>query len=451
MRLSDDFNDNDKKTGLPVIYAMLGGMAFVIVVILVVVIANDTGIRRRRPAQVQAETDALELTAEDGNGEGITADDLDFWNMYAKDDKTVSDNAVIKDKSYEERLKEMEEEEAEKAKEEDLSEGGTKTKVVRPDGTEQWVMINAFIEKNPYKEEGFVYADPMMKYFSDGKNVSFQGLMLDESDQPVDFALLKQDGINFVMLRIGYRGYESGVIAKDKMFEDYLKAAVGAGIDVGVYFESAAITEEEAAEESNFACLVLSKIANGENTDMVTTPESTTAENTEKPAETQESPIKVEGDTTQIDTSADLTGIDPTTLTPQGNETGQQEAAPADVISHNSDIIYPIAIKMGQPSNHSARTDTLPKTYVSRIAAAFLSKAKENGYKGIVWGDKYWLLRRMDLTQLDLKTEILLEQNEELPDYPYLFQMWQYQSDGKLSGIKKGARMMLSFVDYRQQ
>ena len=34
---------------------------------------------------------------------------------------------------------------------------------------------------------------------------------------------------------------------------------------------------------------------------------------------------------------------------------------------------------MGQPSNHSARTDTLPKTYVSRIAAAFLSKAKENG------------------------------------------------------------------------
>ena len=57
----------------------------------------------------------------------------------------------------------------------------------------------------------------------------------------------------------------------------------------------------------------------------------------------------------------------------------------------------------------------------------------------------------MDLTQLTLNTEILLEQNEELPDYPYLFSIWQYQSDGSLSGLKKDARMMISFVDYKQQ
>gem|GEM_PF-785760 len=442
MRLSDDFDEDDKKAGLPVVYMMLGGIAFVIVVIVIVVAANDKGIRRRPAPAPQTVEDEQTVVAQ-GDGSGLTADDLDFWNMYKEDEKKVSENSVIRDKSYEERLKELEEEEAEKAKAEDLSEGGTKTKVIRPDGTEQWIMINAFIEKNPYKEEGFVYADPMMKYYAEGKNISYQGLMLDESDEAVDFALLKEDGISFVMLRAGYRGYESGTITEDKMFEDYLEGALGAEMMVGVYFESAAISQEEAVEEGQFVTQILSRIAYRKaNPDAAfgQVPGAAALQGQAQAQDTAEGhAIGITGDTTEINVNGQQ-------VTAPGQE---QTVQPVDV--HNSDIVYPIAIKMGQPQNHNARTDTMPKTSLSQIANAFLDTVQKAGYKGIVWGDKYWLLRRMDLTQLTLNTEILLEQNEELPDYPYLFSIWQYQSDGSLSGLKKDARMMISFVDYKQQ
>ncbi len=473
MRLSDDYNEDDKRAGMPVIYMMLGGVAFIIVVIVIVVAANDTGGRRRSPAGEQTSEETEIAAASDGDGTGITAEDLDFWNMYREDEKQVSDNSVITDKSYEERLKELEEEEAKKAEEEDLSEGGTKTKVIRPDGTEQWIMINAFLEKNSYKEEGFVYADPNMKYFADGKNVSYQGLMLDEKDQAVDFALLKEDGISFVMLRMGYRGYESGEITEDKMFEDNLSAAVKAGMMVGVYFESAATTQEEAVEEAEFVTGRLARIeyeksnpAGAGNAQQNTAAYTQNAQgNTQNATNGQQGQkaeandqmtdpgVNVTEDTTQLNAGADPAAIQEaidqaSARTAEANGIAQQDMIPNMV---NRDIVYPVAIKMGQAQNHSARTDTLPKTMVSLIANSFLDTVTGSGYKGIVWGDKYWLLRRLDLTQLNLHTEVLLEQDGKLPDYPYTFSIWQYQSDGKLSGLKADARMMISFVDYKQQ
>ncbi|MBO4337507.1 MAG: hypothetical protein J5842_05495 [Lachnospiraceae bacterium] len=453
MRLTDDFNENDNRSGLPVIYMMIGALAFIVLVVVLVIAANDKGRRRRsiyKPEAADTNISQDQASADGTAGDllvsdpDFTADDLDFWNMY-KDDKQVSDNSVITDKSYEERLKEMEAQEQEAAEKEDLSEGGTKTKVIRPDGAEQWIMINAYLEKNNYQEEGFVYKDPMMKYYSDGKNVSYQGVMLSEDNGKVDYALLKQENISFVMLRYGYRGYESGQIKKDAAFDDNFEGAKNAGLDIGVYFESAAITPDEAYEEADFLLTGLSggTVSTQGVTDQAVQPaQAEGAENAD---------TAVAADAAGL---VDQAGQGVAAQGDQGEAIASLEIAPLEVtvpITKNSAVTYPVAVKLGQPSNHSARTDNMPKTVISQTAGAFLEKISEAGYTGCVWGNKYWLLRRLDLTQLKPGTQITLEQSGEVPDYPYSFSMWQYKSDAKLSALKNDAQMMISFVDYRSQ
>ncbi len=499
MKLTDDFNGNDKGPGLPLIYMMLGAVAFVLIMVVIVAVVNDKGRPKRKPAAAAQEEESL--TAADPAGElelgssDLTADDLYFWNMY-KDDRAVSDNAVITDKSYEERLKELEEEEQQKAKEEDLSEGGTKTKVVRPDGTEQWIMINAFINPNPYKEEGFVYKDPMMKYYAEGKSVSKQGILLTEENGNVDFSTLKQAGVDFVMIRCGSRGYETGVIRGDQTFTDQLQGAVDAGLKAGVYFESAAVTMEEAQEEALF---VLKSLAGLEpstggalsaayggadtNTAIGSTEETNTANtaNTGNAAAEngQGTSAANNGGNGANDQTADVVdgvvveqlggnGQDNTqNNTPEVNlnATAQDDASqaaaqnaalqiqpdgsiPAILTEKNNKITYPVALKIGQGGNRTARTDNMPKSVLSQAANAFTQVLQKAGYGPCVWGNKYWLMRRLDLTQLTRGTEIILEQAEATPDYPYEFSLWQYKSDAKINGMKGDQQMIMSFSDY---
>ena len=467
MKLSDDFEDQDNKSKAPLYAVMAAAIVFVIATVVIVIRINSVTSHYRKNSSAQAGADAQQ--AEETSASDLRAEDLDFWDMYKDGEKSVSDNHVIRDKSYEDRMKEMEEADAEKAKEEDLSEGGTKTKVTLPDGTEQWVMINAFLKTNSYKEEGFVYKNPMMKYYTEGKSESMQGLMLDESDGTVDFALLKEAGIKFVMLRYGYRGYETGELKKDECFEDNLTAAKGAGIQIGVYFESAATTEEEAIEEAKFTLLGLSQDPRA--TDMLNaqaatdgqTQQQTTEQTTTDTTQQTETQQDTSGETTTEGEGTDLTDqviveeigeqIQPD-ATPQPEiepETVAQQAANVTVaeIKKSSDITYPVAVKIGAPANHKSRTDTLPKSMLTLTANTYLKLIAEAGYKPMVWGDKYFLLRRLDLTRLDQGIEVSLEQSGEKPDYPYEFSLWQYQSDGKLSGKKEDAKMMISFVDYK--
>ena len=480
MRLTDDLNENDNRSGLPVVYMMIGAAFFVIILIVVVVAANSSGIKKKKPsaaAVTETETVDAGVDADLIGGSDLRAEDLDFWNMY-KGDEPVSANSVISDKSYEERMKELEEEESKKEEEEDLSEGGTKTKVIRPDGAEQWIMINAYINKNPYKPEGFVYKDPMMKYYADGKNQSLQGLILHEKSGSADYALLKEAGIQYVMIRIGYRGYESGVISEDKQFKVNFESAIKANVPLGIYFESAAVTDEEAKEEAAFVLKTLSDetkllagdgaadqaagvnpaAGNAENTQNTADPN---AQNAADPNATQNAADSNTQNGQNDQEGADLVDTviveqigEPVTADENmnnGQQTGPDGNPVMEIYQKSDKVIYPVFIKFGQPANHSARTDNMPKTVLSQVANVFMREVKQTGYKQGVWGDKYWLLRRLDLTQLDLGTEIVLQQNEETPDYPYEFAMWQYKSDGQLSGIKGDAQMIMSFVDYERQ
>ncbi len=75
---------------------------------------------------------------------------------------------------------------------------------------------------------------------------SFQGT--------IDWEQVAGSGIDFVMVRVGYRTLQSGEIQEDACAKYNLQEASAQGIQLGVYFFSTAVTEEEAREEAQWVC-----------------------------------------------------------------------------------------------------------------------------------------------------------------------------------------------------
>ncbi len=191
----------------------------------------------------------------------LKASDLDFWDMYPetpevvesseteasgeKEDGTGKEGGSAK---YEEEAKRVEEEEIAN----DPARDGKHTLLTYTDGTEEWVLINPYLEQNTYDYTNLQMKADKMSYYDDGRDISYLGLDLSKYNGEVDYAALKAEGIDFVMIRLGSRGYGSGQITLDEKFEENITKAIGAGLEVGVYFFSQAITAEEAVEESNF-------------------------------------------------------------------------------------------------------------------------------------------------------------------------------------------------------
>ena len=73
----------------------------------------------------------------------------------------------------------------------------------------------------------------------------------------IDWRAVKDSGIDFVMIRCGNRGYVTGLLAEDANFKMNIRGAIDAGLKVGVYYFSQALTEEEALEEANFVAELL--------------------------------------------------------------------------------------------------------------------------------------------------------------------------------------------------
>lgn len=68
----------------------------------------------------------------------------------------------------------------------------------------------------------------------------------------IDWQAVAADGVEFAMIRLGYRGYTEGTLQMDRRFEENIRGALEAGLEVGVYFFSQAVTPEEAEEEADF-------------------------------------------------------------------------------------------------------------------------------------------------------------------------------------------------------
>ena len=87
----------------------------------------------------------------------------------------------------------------------------------------------------------------------DVKVISKLGIDVSEYQNPVNWQQVKYAGVEYAMIRVGYRGYgEEGRLVEDAMFRSHMEGAVAAGLEVGVYFFSQAINEKETLEEVQF-------------------------------------------------------------------------------------------------------------------------------------------------------------------------------------------------------
>ncbi len=102
---------------------------------------------------------------------------------------------------------------------------------------------------NPYDAGDFGYSDGFLTCLS-GK--SLLGIDVSSHQQVIDWPLVASDGIAFAMVRLGYRGWGNGEILADELAQVNLQGAVDAGLQVGAYFYSQAISVEEAQEEAQF-------------------------------------------------------------------------------------------------------------------------------------------------------------------------------------------------------
>ena len=86
-----------------------------------------------------------------------------------------------------------------------------------------------------------------------GKVSAKKGIDVSEfQGETIDWQQVKDAGFEYAILRVGYRGMTEGGLNVDSTFEQNYQGATAAGLKVGVYFFSQAITQEEAREEAQY-------------------------------------------------------------------------------------------------------------------------------------------------------------------------------------------------------
>ncbi|WP_304508700.1 glycoside hydrolase family 25 protein [Anaerotignum sp.] len=109
------------------------------------------------------------------------------------------------------------------------------------------------IKENEYDWSRLTTDEMGRKRYTNQENESAcLGIDVSKYQGDIDWRKVKNDGIEFAILRGGYRGSGNGEIVLDEKFLENIQQATDAGINIGVYFFSQAITEAEAIEEANF-------------------------------------------------------------------------------------------------------------------------------------------------------------------------------------------------------
>ncbi len=355
-------NDIDEKEGItpPIISALGAVCAIIILIVVVVLFLNKEKLSQdNAPASGNVTKPTQTVTEENveiGNG-NLSPEDFDFWEMYPEPTQMPVEEVI-----------------EEEPEEEDPSKDGKHTKIINDSGEEEWVLIHPDLDTHTYDFTNLVSRSGIMKYYKDGEVVSFVGVDISKYQAHVDFNKLKKAGVDFCMLRVGARGYGTGQLILDEYFQENIKRATDAGLEIGVYFFSQAINEEEVMEEAN---MVLEYIA-------------------------------------------------------------------------DYDISYPVAYDMEYVENDTARVEQLSKSEKTELAKTFMDTVKTAGYTPILYGKKEWLIKKLDMTELE-EYDVWLSQYEDIPDYPYEFTMWQYSNQGTLDGVSGKVDLNISFIDYSEK
>lgn len=375
--------------GPSVIYMIVGVSAFILIVLLAVFRNNDkkkSGSEYLQEMRSQQETASQEedlvIQEEEEAAPKLRAEDLDFWDMYPKETEEPEEEKKTTESSnknpYTEKAEKEKEAERQKEEEErnDPATDGKHTLITNRDGTEEWVLISPYLKKNTYDFTNMEDKAGLKRYMENGRKTSYVGVDISKHTGKIYFPSLKAAGVDYVMIRLGSRGYSTGQITLDENFKENIEGAIEAQLDVGVYFYSQAISQDEAIQEANFV----------------------------------------------------VQNLEP----------------------YRGKVKYPIAFNMGFVSNDKSRIEGLSREDKTTVTVSFLEGIRAAGYVPMVYGDKEWLLKEVDLTKLQ-DFDVWLSQEEDIPDYPYLYSMWQYDTDGVLNGIDGGADLNVCFIGYSER
>ena len=107
--------------------------------------------------------------------------------------------------------------------------------------------------RNSQAVTGWNQIDGLQYYFnSDGSLGSHLVIDVSTYNGDINWSQVKASGIDYAIIRVGYRGYETARLVKDKRFDTNMRNAIAAGVKVGAYIVTQAVNTNEAVEEASF-------------------------------------------------------------------------------------------------------------------------------------------------------------------------------------------------------
>ncbi len=194
------------------------------------------------------------------------------------------------------------------------------------------------------------------------------GIDVSRHNGNIDWNAVKASGVDFVIIRCGYRGSSSGVLIEDQNFRTNIKGATAAGLKVGVYVFSQAVNEVEAVKEASLAV----SLVKGYN------------------------------------------------------------------------LTYPIFI---DTESSGGRADKIDKATRTAVINAFCQTVTSAGYKAGIYASKSWYEDKLNMGAIG-NYKIWLAQYQPKPTYSGRYDMWQYSSKGKISGINGNVDLNYSYLGY---
>ncbi|MCI7623734.1 MAG: glycoside hydrolase family 25 protein [Clostridiales bacterium] len=114
-----------------------------------------------------------------------------------------------------------------------------------------WMTPLEGVPANDLTEESFSSNDGRIEYTGTDYDV-LRGVDVSEHQLDIDWKQVAASGVDYAYIRVGWRGYTEGGLFEDAYFERNIQGALDAGLHVGVYMFSQAVTVQEAIEEADF-------------------------------------------------------------------------------------------------------------------------------------------------------------------------------------------------------
>ncbi len=137
--------------------------------------------------------------------------------------------------------------------------GGSSSGTIIPEANKAFL---TGARRHSYLAANFLTKNGRKYYVEDGAIKSRIGIDVSVYQGDINWQKVKASGVDFVIIRLGFRGYVSGKLVLDSNFIKNIEGALAADLDVGVYFFSQAITTREAVEEAKMCLKYLAPYKN---------------------------------------------------------------------------------------------------------------------------------------------------------------------------------------------